>query len=571
MEVGAHSDNYSEKPRAKVKTGCRTCKIRKVKCDEGRPACRRCITTGRICDGYGIWGGGGNHYGIQLRQRYPQDLRVISRPPVSISVPVSGAEELRYFEWFQRRTATKLPGSYVSGFWDTLIFQASFSEPAVLHAVLALASVHKSNIVNADEGRTSDSFLNAERFTLQHYVKAISHLHPHFTVRDKASIRVALITCVVFICLELLRGHIATAQGHLENGLDILAETHMFPSEDDGVGELCPKTHYITADNWIAEIFTRLHLQFELFRYNYEHSRRIIEVAGSDTMPPAFETISDVWSELGRQLNKIFDLSHQRRQQLISTDKPPQIPPILLARQEIIRTELERWPDMHEALQRSLKGHSLIEEQKGHRLLSAFHMMTIIMAETCLDVSDEMAYDMYSEHFVKLLTYLASLRKSEWGSLPRPIPVLSNLTMDMSRSIIDLGWIFPLYYTATKCRVHRVRHQAVRLLASTTHREGMWDSRTVACVARKVVEMEERDFYGDLDKADDFPLLSPPSAKDLMTESLPESYRIREVEVVLAGAPMDHILLFCKKLRNGIDCRVLLSEYDVPSQRWVDP
>ena len=38
---------------SKVKTGCTTCKIRRVKCDEARPNCVRCTSTGRRCDGYG--------------------------------------------------------------------------------------------------------------------------------------------------------------------------------------------------------------------------------------------------------------------------------------------------------------------------------------------------------------------------------------------------------------------------------------------------------------------------------------------------------------------------------------
>lgn len=37
----------------KVKSGCITCKIRKIKCDEEKPSCRRCTSTGRTCDGYG--------------------------------------------------------------------------------------------------------------------------------------------------------------------------------------------------------------------------------------------------------------------------------------------------------------------------------------------------------------------------------------------------------------------------------------------------------------------------------------------------------------------------------------
>lgn len=36
----------------KVRTGCKTCKKRKVKCDEQKPVCRRCARAGVKCDGY---------------------------------------------------------------------------------------------------------------------------------------------------------------------------------------------------------------------------------------------------------------------------------------------------------------------------------------------------------------------------------------------------------------------------------------------------------------------------------------------------------------------------------------
>ncbi|KAF5877105.1 putative transcription factor cys6 protein [Botrytis fragariae] len=38
--------------RAKVKTGCNTCKARRVKCDETKPVCRRCQKLRSVCDGY---------------------------------------------------------------------------------------------------------------------------------------------------------------------------------------------------------------------------------------------------------------------------------------------------------------------------------------------------------------------------------------------------------------------------------------------------------------------------------------------------------------------------------------
>jgi hypothetical protein len=32
--------------------GCRTCKMRRIKCDEAQPICRKCTTSNRICLGY---------------------------------------------------------------------------------------------------------------------------------------------------------------------------------------------------------------------------------------------------------------------------------------------------------------------------------------------------------------------------------------------------------------------------------------------------------------------------------------------------------------------------------------
>ncbi|WJG35826.1 uncharacterized protein FOBCDRAFT_228081, partial [Fusarium oxysporum Fo47] len=38
--------------RPKVKTGCITCKIRHLKCDETKPKCKRCVKDKHTCDGY---------------------------------------------------------------------------------------------------------------------------------------------------------------------------------------------------------------------------------------------------------------------------------------------------------------------------------------------------------------------------------------------------------------------------------------------------------------------------------------------------------------------------------------
>ncbi|AAS50191.1 AAL175Wp [Eremothecium gossypii ATCC 10895] len=42
------------RPRAKTFTGCWTCRLRKVKCDLGKPSCQRCEKSGLDCGGYDI-------------------------------------------------------------------------------------------------------------------------------------------------------------------------------------------------------------------------------------------------------------------------------------------------------------------------------------------------------------------------------------------------------------------------------------------------------------------------------------------------------------------------------------
>jgi hypothetical protein len=340
----------------------------------------------------------------------------------------------------------------------------------------------------------------------------------------------------------------------------------MLSNGNDGILRLKPCRE--STDDWIVEAFSRLHLQVELFKHAYQHPCLVLQAAGPETPALVFHSINEAWQQLERLLNKVFHLTHQGRQQAVSECESLRNPLELLERQQRIRTELAQWLDIYNAFKKALQGHRSAEEEKGYQLLCIYHTMANIMVDTCLRPSDESVFDSHTNQFVVLIRQLASL----WtiASTTSPVQTLPGHLMDMSRSVVDMGWIPLLYYAAVKCRVHRIRLQAIRLLESTSHREGIWDATTAACVARKVMEIEERDFYKDVDTADDFPLPSSPRPRDLSLPILPESYRIHEVEVVLSDAPVDKILLFCKQKQEGIDCRVLISEYNVHLQRWID-
>jgi len=520
----------------------KTGRIRKVKCDEGRPACLRCVSTGRVCDGYGIWGGGGNFYGHRESSVVSKDGSITPWPPTGVSILAQNAEESRYFEWFKCRTSKKLAGPFRLTFWETLLFQASLNEPAILHAVLTLSSVHKKGVLDStDQSRNADPPDEHEQFMLQHYLKAIHHLQPHFEARDKPAIRVALITCLVFVCIEFLRGHFETAQTHLDNGLKVFRELQIPSDVDHGVINL--KSSAESTDDWLVEAFCRFHFQVELFKQTYRHTCTFVQPLASEPLITVFRFAREAWKILERLFNRIFYLTELCRKHRVSNHFSTELPSGLVRLHQRIQEELDQWLHTYEVSVKDMQG----QDSDGfvRRILCEYHTMAGIMADASLRPDDESVFDSHTERFVFLTNqsaYMWKTRRSAHQDNPLPGRISS-----MARSIIDMGWIPPLYYTALKCRVHRIRLHAIKLLESACHIEGIWDSNVAACITRKVMEIEEKDFYPLTDAADDFTLCSSPEAHDLSLPTLPQANRIHEVKVILFDRPTDSVFFFYRQ------------------------
>ncbi|KUJ10884.1 uncharacterized protein LY89DRAFT_596132 [Mollisia scopiformis] len=559
--------NKSRQGKAKVKSGCNTCRTRKVKCDETFPVCRRCVTAGRVCGGYGIWGGGGN---VSVERHSHSALsstkatKTNSPVPKCLSILIATIDEKECFDWFKCRTANKLPGSFISDFWGTLLMQASISEPAVLHAVLALGSLHRRGVMLKDQTNSIPDE-QMEQFTLQHYVEAISYLRPHFQAKDKATFRVVLIVCIVFISLDFLRGYFSAGQIHLQNGLKLLEETEWLSYGKDEKTIVKPSREAI--DDWIVEVFARFCLQVELFKLPYPRPCSLFrpEEIGSASI---FKSLKDAWRDMDRIMNRIFYLTEKAQDSNAAGTCPSEVVD-LLEYQQRIQKDLDHWVATYNEWWKSMKTHVSNDLEKARLLQLMYHAMATIMANTCLFPDDESVYDLHTDKFVCLLQHLLDL----WiVTMDSPDNVVDPLPINLvnARSIMDIGWMAPLYYIAVKCRVHRIRLHAVRLLEVTYHREGIWDASITARVSRKVIELEEGDFYEKIETDDDFSLSSSPLPADFEVPTLPMSRRIQDIEMQLSGEPLEKVFLWCKQDKKGMDCRVCVAEYCLSSQCWVD-
>ena len=184
----------------------------------------RCTSTGRKCDGY------------VLVPRKKRAVPSIDKNPSFI--PDIGPEELRAIDFFHVRTAPGLASYFDAEFWTRLVVQMSYVEPTIRHAIVALGSLHEQRELGAKKMLPlMGHSLEAEPLgvsmplpktrpgvenplAIAQYNKAIMHLSNRLSSSD-ASIEVALLACILFVCVEFLRGDSNPAVNHFKSGMGI--------------------------------------------------------------------------------------------------------------------------------------------------------------------------------------------------------------------------------------------------------------------------------------------------------------------------------------------------------------
>lgn len=267
-------------------------RIRRVKCDESKPTCQRCTSTGRKCDGYVA--------DIPPSNAHDQQAAAIIHR-VLVRIPGT-AQEKRGFQYFFTNTARELTGYYTSSFWEYLILQASAAEPSLRHAVIAIAALHEE-FTNKRLGRSSPRHDNFEStFAINQYMKAISHLRQSLSEGKQAPLT-ALMSCLLFVCFDYLRGHSDSAMMHLQSGLEILRDLGSRSEEDRDI-----------AEQSIAPLFMRLSAQSILYidtRKSFDKRRFAKQLMHIKTKEPApipesFEDLEEARYALDVATNGLF-------------------------------------------------------------------------------------------------------------------------------------------------------------------------------------------------------------------------------------------------------------------------
>ncbi|KAJ4269814.1 hypothetical protein NW762_001483 [Fusarium torreyae] len=428
---------------------------RKVKCDETWPKCKRCTTTGRTCDGYRAPPAGSFSWDVLLRAAQPR------------LIPVTNADEVRSLSYFHHAVAPILSGPFDSSFWTYFVAQMTHSEPAARHAVLAISSLYESFEPSCSNQPRVD------RFAIVHYNQAISLL-----VHDpKPSIDNVLLVCVLFICIEFLRGNREAAISHASHGVRLL----------NAAGH----------NSRLSTTFSQMSI-FPLFFIKEGNEFPLLARNGStDEKSPIFFNMSEAQHALDHLCIRTLRLIRAGNPYRFDAAQETPPPEMYEARHQAMK-DLEAWDEAFKKFQAT----RLAADRADTASLALLtrQKLTKIWCSECLE-KGEMGYDALKSDFVKIVGYARKAAQN-----------LKARRMTPAKFMFDTGFNPMLHFIVKKCRFLRLRLEALHLLRTlASERESLWDASLMYDVSRRIIEVEhDIDVLGDFDPDDE---TMPPDEK----------------------------------------------------------
>ena len=467
--------------RPKVRTGCRTCKRRRIKCDQQKPHCNRCVKAKVECEGYGIFIP--FHSSTCLQSQHKLPIPPTASHGFIFYRGLNSLSQLTEFEsasydFARQCTVADLSTLQCVHFWTNSVLAGCHSDPAILHAILALGAAHRSHSLNLpNEPMASTKSFSQVAYT--HYGKAIKHLQTRLTSDDADNCRIILVVCLILLVFDLLQERGPGAMMHLHHGRRILKMLYS-PKSPKALSftqdllYLPPNTQSINEE--LIYQFGQMDLQSTNFGSGRPQFCLVDDPDASDPfsylVPEKFVSIDDAGRYILIMMNDCWRLVGMEA----DTKKLNSSNVEAVAHRHRLLTSLRRWEQAFEAseIKSSVMSLSIDPDARKAITLQIHHALITIKVTVCLSYPDEMVYD-------SLLPFQS-----------RIVSLADALLPHMSTFSLDVAIVQPLYHTAVHCRHPVVRRQAVDLL-HRAGKEGLWDSSMLEILGRQVIKCEEED------------------------------------------------------------------------------
>ncbi|CEO58610.1 Putative C6 zinc finger domain-containing protein [Penicillium brasilianum] len=448
--------------KPKVRTGCITCKTRRVKCDEGKPACSRCLRTGRTCDGY----------------ESSKPLVAIPRalaPAPAVESPL----EARALELFFHKSAKQLAGSFEGAFFQGSVAQSSLVEPTIRNAIAAIAVLHEEMLSHPAERERS---IQGQELPTQFYNRAIRALLQKLKT-EQTSISLTFMANILFTCFEYFRGNLTAARSHVKSGINLLESWR---------GNTRPLSYkpwgqsYDSHESYFME--TEIAPLLSVFRTNILEEEDAKEKGfflnpvdrnGIVVLGDRFDNIQQARVGLLDVITSTFT-SRQFEPPDHHSPTKDQAAEMVDHNTQNVDEIISQWQSNFDDLV-FRKGSSW-----GYRERQAASVVRIIeMAETLgrrnYLAGNECSWDSARAEYGEMLSIADSL-----------ISDLSRFPHDGFRLLsLDFGKLFCFHLLAWKCRWPSLRRWALSLLRKVPKREWLLDAKHYHAIFSRIMEIEE--------------------------------------------------------------------------------
>jgi hypothetical protein len=327
------------------------------------------------------------------------------------------------------------------------------------------------------------------------------------STQDPTSIRIAAISSVVFMCLEILRGEYHVMNTHFQHGIKLLRHIQIWDRHHQHKHGIIIAQDPRSLDDHLVCVFARLRVQFLMFGYGPLHKRALFaqdfHCGRSITIPRLFATIRELRQSLDNILNSVVHLVVRYQEDFFATDiHPPRPTPASLQRQADLQVTISDWTAAYHVSTPSLLLRVSTHERLGLRMLQIYGHLVSVMLSTCFSVK-ETTFDSYNSTFESIVKESEDLVRLAATMTPgtkngQQVSHRVDACQTTSSFSIDMGCYPPLYYTALKCRIPHLRRRAVTLLKMCQHTEGPWTGPLLAHIATCAIDREEADFSATL-------------------------------------------------------------------------
>ncbi|EFQ35800.1 hypothetical protein CGRA01v4_04030 [Colletotrichum graminicola] len=142
LSDGTEAAKDSKKPHRKSKLGCQTCKRRKIKCDELRPACQNCVRHLVYCDFLQSGPSLAAHSTPNSTSNTPDGATQSARPPIPVNHDINFTDLELMHNFTTSVYSTLSTDVIVRQMWKVSVVRMALECEYVMRTLLSISALH---------------------------------------------------------------------------------------------------------------------------------------------------------------------------------------------------------------------------------------------------------------------------------------------------------------------------------------------------------------------------------------------------------------------------------------------